>query len=524
MRLTHHPTMTPEPRGARTAVLLPGLAAFDLVLLAAAATAPNLIRVADLAWSLAISSLIVATALLVARLFTSGRTQISLIAFLGVLAFGTLGDAAEGLRQDGILDRLGGEFVLVALYLLCLAGPIMAIRRGHRSLQDWYRYAVTVLGVLGAVSAFRLIKATLTPLPRALSSTIPVTGTRPGRPPDIWLLLMDKYSASPILRSTYGLDDRSFESWLKNRGFLLPVQQHTNYPQTFLVLASLLNFRYLEDYPDRFRGQSRLAAIPDIENNRLVAFLRARGYQFVFAPSAFDVTRQNRYADRQIPDPADVRPELMIRWYRATAIPLLFRLACATLRCEVMRSPYVPESLEAQEAKFAALERFVPERPTFVFAHFLLPHEPYLYRANCSPRPPYWPATDWGADSAPQREAYREQVECTDRHLQRLVDAIQAHASVPPIILIQSDHGHGRLGWPVPSLKDSPRDRVEERISPFAAYALPGLSSDSLYPGITPINVIRLLLRYYFGADTPPVEDRTYWADTWRPYVFDRIR
>jgi hypothetical protein len=507
-----------------TAVLLPGLAALDLVLLAAAATGPALIRLGDVAWTLSISSLIVAATLLLAHSLTPGRSQISLIALLGVLAFGTLGDVAEGLRQYGTLDRIGGEFGLVALYVLCLAGPILAIRRGHRSLQAWYRYAVTVLVVLGAVSTFRLIKAALTPPSPPLKSAISLTGPRPGRPPDIWLLLMDKYSATPILRSTYGLDDRPFEIWLREHGFLLPAGQHANYPQTFLVLSSLLNFRYLDDYPDRFRGQTRLAAIPDIENNRLVAFLRARGYQFVFSPSAFDVTRQNRYADRQIPDPAVVRPELMIRWYRATAIPLLHRLACAALHCEVMRSPYVPESLEVQEAKFAALERFVPEQPTFVLAHFLLPHEPYLYRADCSPRPPYWPDTDSGADAVPQREAYREQVECTDRHLEKLVQAIRQHASVPPIILIQSDHGHGRLGWPVPSLKDSPPDRVEERISPFSAYALPGLPSDSLYPGITPINVIRLLLRYYFGADTPPLEDRTYWADTWRPYEFDRIR
>jgi hypothetical protein len=108
--------------------------------------------------------------------------------------------------------------------------------------------------------------------------------------------------------------------------------------------------------------------------------------------------------------------------------------------------------------------------------------------------------------------------------LERLVTAIRQHASVPPIILIQSDHGHGRLGRPVPPLSDSPPDLVEERISPFSAYALPGLDPDSLYPGITPINVIRLMLRHYFGTDTPPVEDRTYWSDTGRPYEFTRIR
>src|SRR3954451_14194262 len=116
-------------QGVVTAVLLPGLAALDLVLLASAATGPTLIRLGDFARTLAISSLIVAITLLLAHLLTTGGTQISLIALLGVLGFGTLGDVAEGLRQSGTLDRLGGEFGLLALYVLCLAGPILAIRR-----------------------------------------------------------------------------------------------------------------------------------------------------------------------------------------------------------------------------------------------------------------------------------------------------------------------------------------------------------------------------------------------------------
>ena len=32
------------------------------------------------------------------------------------------------------------------------------------------------------------------------------------------------------------------------------------------------------------------------------------------------------------------------------------------------------------------------ELPTFVLAHLSLPHEPFLYHADCSHRDLYWPA------------------------------------------------------------------------------------------------------------------------------------
>jgi hypothetical protein len=46
----------------------------------------------------------------------------------------------------------------------------------------------------------------------------------------------------------------------------------------------------------------------------------------------------------------------------------------------------------------------------------------------------------------------------------------------------------------------------------FSAYLLPGLSGETITDSVTPVNVTRLLLRHYFGADLPPLEDVSYWA------------
>jgi hypothetical protein len=391
----------------------------------------------------------------------------------------------------------------------------------------WCRFAALILGILFAFNAVRIVRQVSANRPPPVDHGILNHGAPSSRPPDIYLLLMDKYTAPKLLQRHYGLDIAPFVGWLRTHGFAIPPEHRSNYTQTFLTLASVLNLRYLDDYPDRFgiSARSRTLAGPEIENSRLAAFLRQRGYRFVFVPSAFDVTRRNRYADLQIPDPRDVRPDFTVAWYRSTAIPVLHRLGCAVIGCDATRWPYVSESAEVLETKFRDLARLArTEQPTFVLAHLLLPHEPYLYRADCSRRHPYWPPADTGRDERPVRLAYAEQIQCTNRKLQALIEAIQLEAPVPPILLIQSDHGHGRMGHPVLPLGWwLPSELVEERLSPFAAYALPGLCPDSLYPGITPVNVMRLVLRHYFGADLPPLEDASYWSSTGQPYDFRRV-
>jgi hypothetical protein len=57
-------------------------------------------------------------------------------------------------------------------------------------------------------------------------------------------------------------------------------------------------------------------------------------------------------------------------------------------------------------------------------------------------------------------------------------------------------------------------------MSVFSAYRFPGLGADSLGDSITPVNALRLMLRYYFGADLPPREDASYWATQSPPFEF----
>jgi hypothetical protein len=262
---------------------------------------------------------------------------------------------------------------------------------------------------------------------------------------------------------------------------------------------------------------------PLIENNRLAAFLRGQGYRYVFFPSAFAPTRESRIADAQLPSPSQIRPEFETVWLWTTPIPTAHLLACRIAGCLVYTFSYTPESAQLLDWKFDRLPELAGrERPVFVFAHLTLPHEPYVYHRSCAHREPYWPVDD-EADTLALKRAYVEQIECLNRKLLVLVDALRKRSGTPPVILLQSDHGHGRLGRLAPGLEATAPWQVAERRAIFAAYSLPGVPAEEVSDSISPVNVIRLVLRQYFNVDLPTRPDVTYWSAWTRPYRFTRL-
>jgi hypothetical protein len=421
------------------------------------------------------------------------------------------------------LDRVQWAEPLFLGIILALLAAAAVIRRTARSLAGVARYLALFFGLLAGFALVRLgLQASaagdqLPIQPRATAPRSP--GAR--RLPDIYLIVPDKYTGSRFLAKHYDFDNGSFERFLTDRGFLLPAQARTNYVHTFLALAAMLNLRYLDDLPGKLGPESRSRRAIDgmIERNELMRVLRGRGYRIVFTPTAFAMTRRNRLADLQIPSPDRIRPEFVTAWAWTTPIPVLHVAVCRLLGCAMASASYPPESADLLDWKFAQLERLAGgEQPTFALIHLTIPHEPYVYWRDCRHRPPYWPEEETRA-----REAYVEQIRCLNRKLERLVVVLQERSPVPPVILIQSDHGHGRIGWRLPPLERVTLERREERASAFAAYHLPGVPSNQVANTITPVNAVRLVLRRYLDAELAPLEDATYWSSTERPYRFVRL-
>ncbi|HEU5304213.1 MAG TPA: hypothetical protein VFU40_06165 [Gemmatimonadales bacterium] len=493
---------------------------FVLALAGANATALKGLR--DLVWPLSTALLICTLAWVLALAFGRKPDKASLLSLLWMVAFSLFGYVAEALGVPGILRVLGGEAGLVALFGVGLLGPSLAIRRTTRSLEPVNRYFTLVAALLVAYTAVQLSRGLHRERDLRILLPTPPTLVGPATTaelPDIYLIILDKYTGSELLAEHFGFDNGGFEALLRHRGFVVPRHSRANYPQTQLALAAMLNLDYVQKLP----RQVHLYDL--IENNRLAAFLKLQGYRFVFFPSGFKVTSQNRNADLQVPVPNEVRGELGAVWQRTTMLPELVSLGCAVLQCRAGRLGYVPESAGFMDWKLERIGELAGGgQSTFVLAHLALPHEPYLYHADCRHREAYWPAGAGVLGDEKATKGYLEQIGCVNLKLIRLVDSILARSTRPPVILLQADHGHGRQGRHLPEPDRLEPFGLRERMSVFAAYLLPGVAAQEVKDSITPVNAMRLVLRHYFAADLPPLEDAGYWSTEGRPFDFVRVR
>jgi hypothetical protein len=145
-----------------------------------------------------------------------------------------------------------------------------------------------------------------------------------------------------------------------------------------------------------------------------------------------------------------------------------------------------------------------------------------MYHADCTHRDPYWPVGAGLRGDGAANRGYLDQIRCANRKLADLVDALLAGSRRPPVIQLQADHGHGRIGR-LPAVEKVSAYQLRERMSVFSAYLLPGVPSGAVGDSVTPVNALRLVLRHYFGADLPPLEDASYWGPEERPFDLVRV-
>jgi hypothetical protein len=332
---------------------------------------------------------------------------------------------------------------------------------------------------------------------------------------DIYLIILDEYANAEITAARYGFDNRAFLDSLRQLGFVVPVV-HSNYVHTLLSIPSLLNASQLADITVDLGPGTRDPTVPNylVENNRAVAFLQSHGYRFAFFPSLWwPSTRHNVHADVETGsnDHFDVMRELARTELRrdlrmASMLDLLHR-----------EREWQAADADHLLRTFAGLAR-VPRMPgpVFAFAHVLSPHKPFTFTADCRPlaRVPV---------SSKTGNLYVEQVKCLDRMVLHLVTGLLRDSEVPPVILLQGDHGLPSPAFDSAATADAiPPEAAYERLGAFGAYYLPDNGAAAFGDSVTIVNVLGDVLRYYAAADLPREPDDMYLSSYSRPYAFKR--
>ena len=335
---------------------------------------------------------------------------------------------------------------------------------------------------------------------------------RPDSLPDIYYIILDGYGRDDILQELYQIDNSEFLSYLTQEGFCVADRSSSNYSQTALSLASSLNYMYLDELADRIgaNAESRRPLEVMIEDSLVSEQLRSYGYIIYAFSSGYPITEV---------EGADVymSPKRSLNAFQNELInttPLPIFLLRSQYDLHRHRITYTLDHL-ADAAQI--------DSPTFVFAHILAPHPPFVFGENGEH---IYPLRNFAFDDGSDFTAiagrheyvggYRGQLAFTTARLQVVIDQILSQSPEPPIIIVQADHGPGSmLEW-----RSIQHTNLSERMSIFNAYYFPDQTCDSVYPDITPVNTFRIVLNRYFGKNYEILEDRNYFSSTYRPYLF----
>jgi hypothetical protein len=326
--------------------------------------------------------------------------------------------------------------------------------------------------------------------------------------PDVYFIVLDEYTRQDVLDDVYHFDNSAFLDELRQMGFVIVECGQSNYSQTEMVLTSILNMNYL-DALGQFDPSStdHLALRQLIKDNAVMRAFRVLGYRLVAFETGFHFSEFYNADYYLSPDGGKTVPLGRMNAFEVMLFKSTAGLALSDF-AKILPSFLIPDTSQPLETKrqqvlfdleeLQTIPQSIPG-PKFVFAHILLPHEPFVFAADGT-------AVDYPEtlDEAQYLAAYRDQLVFLNTRLLPILHNMIENSGSPPIIILQGDTGPGRVS-------------NAGRMAILSAFYLPGYTQ-SLSPTLTTVNDFRLVFDNYFGASLDLLPDDSYFSLYTAPY------
>ena len=414
-----------------------------------------------------------------------------------------------------LADVLPSRVVLVAAYGLVALVGIWLIWRGGRWTVPLSQFANVAALALVLVNVVRIVDFTTGPATAeadepASDVAVPIQGDHPR--PDVYFIVFDRYANSETLDEIYDYDNGPFLRELEERGFVVAEDSWSSYFRTAPSLLSTLSMDYLDGEILREEDEDPPTMAPI--HRRLQGHLpvpatfKALGYEYIHIGSLWNPTQRNVDADLTMNYSSG--SEFGAALATTTLLSLLQPDEAGEGEDEAPSRPDLSRSHTLFQ--FERLQQVIGRPgPTFVFAHLLLPHPPYVFRADGS-------MTTVEERRSRSREAlYRDQLRWTNDRILELVDRALDVRGEDPVIILQADEGpypprfareRGSFDW----LGDATPEEILQKYGILNAMRLPGVDADAagVHDRMSPVNTFRIVFNEFFDADLPLLPDRVY--------------
>jgi hypothetical protein len=305
--------------------------------------------------------------------------------------------------------------------------------------------------------------------------------------PDIYYIILDAYTSNQSLKDYWNYDNDPFTNFLIDKGFHVATGSKTNYNITEYSLSSSLNMSYLDNIPRR-RTENPVSILNLknlTKNSQVIKFAAKNGYHITNL-SFFDLPGSPSYYD----DFYTVKRSLIDgTTYRGFLKRMSFNFTDVDSRDKIFElekiNPGILNSLKVRDKK--------DERPNFIYAHVMMPHDPYLF-------------DEFGRihenDSVfinSLKDRYLGQLKYANKLLTGTVDSIlKNYSSGPVVIIIQGDHGYRYLPQ---------KNKIDESMTILNAYYFSDGDYTNIYNSISPVNTFRVVFNKYMDAGLPLIKD-----------------
>lgn len=357
--------------------------------------------------------------------------------------------------------------------------------------------------------------------------------------PDIYYIVLDGYGRQDILQRYYAFDNSAFLAGLEELGFYIADRSTANYNQTVLSLAASLNMDYVQNLEGSggTGPESRARLAGALKHSRVRSILTQRGYELLAFETGYSQTEirdaeafwgpasDSSVAEHPLLGGRITPFESLLLSSTAVRMLLDFDPLRQQLLVSAVIDPHYQQHRERVRYTLGSLGR-AAERPgpTFVFAHVISPHPPFVFDASGDPvvnEGTYSLADADAFGGSPEEYVarYRAQLQYLNTLVLPALHDMLRRTERPAVVLLQADHGPGaHLVW------DSPEDSLlDERLSILNAYYFPDQRYTALDPAISPVNSFRVVLTEYLGEDLPRLPDRAYFSSWDEPLALVEI-
>ncbi len=426
------------------------------------------------------------------------------VLFLIFSSYGALYAVARNLELFGY--SIGRHRILMSSIIILFTLGIWQLYKAKRRSIAELTLGMNIFSIVLII--FPLISITMhtdkIKLPQR-SATIPTSQTTvtDNKNPDIYYIILDGYARADFIKQELNFDNSPFIDDLKKRGFDIINCGLSNYSYTRLSLATSLNMDYINELGSQFVPTELDITVQDplIQKNKVMQILHKQGYKTVAFITGYPFS-EFRDADYYFQPPEQLLSKPVMTEFEYMAIQnTIFSLISnndSFLKLVGLDFPYYQRWSTEQFVINQIKQIPAIPGPKFVFIHLLTTHRPFIYRPDGSilNESKYYKDTENKINKENLNQGYLYGLEYTNSYMLDMIDHIQSQSKVPPVIIIQGDHGFRQPG----------------RLSILNAISFPG-EKDIFREDMTPVNTFRVIFRNLFGLMFDELPDKSFYAD-----------